>query len=264
MASLKDTFAALKQQNRAAFIPFLSAGDPDAASTLAFMHALVAGGADILELGVPFSDPSADGPVIEASGLRALAAGMNLRGVLRLVADFRQQNQTTPIVLMGYLNPIEQMGLTNFAREAKAAGVDGVLVVDCPPEEAADYHAALQAVDLSAIFLVAPTTSAERLHKIAAMASGFIYYVSLNGVTGAATLDVAAVAQKLDSLRHNLGLPIAVGFGVNSPEAAQALAPHADGVIVGSHLVKIIAKQGQTAAPALEQATRAFVAAMSV
>lgn len=256
MNRIDERFAHLHTQAKTAFIPFLTAGDPSAAATLNFMHVLVNNGADMLELGVPFSDPMADGAVIAKASERALAGGMTLEGALNIVAQFRQTDTNTPIILMGYLNPLEQMGAQPFARAAKAAGVDGVLTVDCPLEEGEDLNAALIAEEIAPIFLVAPTTHPERLERLAQAARGFVYYVSLKGVTGAATLDTAHVSARLAEIRKVIKLPLGVGFGIHSPEEVAALAPVADAVIVGSNLVNIVERYGEHAAEALAERTR--------
>ena len=229
MSRITQTFETLKQQGRRALIPYIMAGDPEPWITVRLMHALVKSGADILELGVPFSDPMADGPVIQRASERALRHKVSLRQVISMVREFREKDQSTPVVLMGY---------ERFASEAAAAKVDGVLVVDLPPEEAARLHAPLKKHGLDAIFLLAPTSSPERIKRIARAASGFIYYVSLRGVTGAAHLDPREVAAKLKEIRRQTRLPLGVGFGISSPETAAQVAEFADAVIVGSAVVK--------------------------
>ena len=238
MSRIAPLFQALKQQGRRALIPYIAAGDPEPWVTVPLMHALVKSGADVLELGVPFSDPMADGPVIQRAAERALKHGISLTRVLAMVHEFREKDKTTPVVLMGYLNPIEVMGYQRFAKEAAAAGVDGVLTVDLPPEEAESFLAALKVHSLDTIFLLAPTSPIERIKLIAKAASGFIYYVSLRGVTGAANLDVPEVAAKLNTIRSYTGLPLGVGFGIITPETAAQVAETADAVIVGSAVVK--------------------------
>ena len=229
---------ALQQQSRRALIPYIAAGDPEPWVTVPLMHALIKHGADILELGVPFSDPMADGPVIQRAAERALKHKISLTNVLAMVHEFRDKDKTTPVVLMGYLNPIEVMGYARFAQEAAAAGVDGVLTVDLPPEEVHGFQTAMKGQGLDTIFLLAPTSPVERIKLIAKAASGFIYYVSLRGVTGAANLDVREVAAKLKEIRGYTKLPLGVGFGIGSPEAAAQVAEFADAVIVGSAVVK--------------------------
>jgi tryptophan synthase alpha chain len=235
-------FEQLRKEKRAALIPFITAGDPHVDQSLLLMHTLVEAGADIIEIGVPFSDPMADGPTIQLACERALAAGMTLPGALELVRHFRQSNQNTPIVLMGYLNPIEAMGAERFALAAREAGVDGVLSVDLTVEEADSLTPTLRAHELAPIFLVAPTTSDVRVELMGREGQGYLYYVSVKGVTGSAELDVAAVSARLSQMQSLTGLPIAVGFGIRTPEQAAAVASIADGVVVGSALVEIVAQ----------------------
>jgi tryptophan synthase alpha chain len=242
MGRIQDTFARLRAAKRPGLVPYITAGDPHPRHTVGLMHALVAAGADVIELGVPFSDPMADGPVIQLACERALAQGTSLGRVLELVARFRKRDAATPVVLMGYLNPIETMGLRDFARRARAAGVDGVLVVDLAVEEAPEFTPALRARGLDCIFLVAPTSPPERIKAIAAEGSGYLYYVSLKGVTGAASLDVGAVKRKLAEIRRHTALPVAVGFGVRDARTAAQVGQVADAVVVGSALVAEIAK----------------------
>ena len=241
MSRIASRFRALAQQGRTALIPFITAGDPAPALTVPLMHTLVEAGADILELGVPFSDPMADGPVIQQASERALKHGIRLDQVLDMVRAFRQQDADTPVVLMGYLNPVEAMGYEAFARAAAAAGVDGVLTVDAPPEEAQDLVRALRGHELDPIFLLAPTTTPARMTRICEAASGFVYYVSLRGVTGASHMELREVADKLEVIRSKTDLPVGVGFGIDSPETAAAVARFADAVVVGSALVKRVA-----------------------
>lgn len=228
----------LKQQQRKALIPYVTAGDPQPAITVPLMHAMVEAGADIIELGVPFSDPMADGPVIQRASERALAHNVSLHDVLNMVREFRQKNNDTPVVLMGYLNPVEVMGYRQFAEQASAAGVDGVLTVDLPPEEAHDLVLELKQKSLDPIFLLAPTTDDVRIKKICATASGYVYYVSFKGVTGAAQLNAESVAEKLQQIRSFTQLPIGVGFGIKDAESARAIAKVADAVVVGSALIQ--------------------------
>lgn len=254
MNRIQPKLKQLADQGRKALIPYVVAGDPATEITVPLLHALVAAGADMIELGVPFSDPMAEGPAIEAGHQRALAHHVNLTTVLDMVREFRQKDSQTPIVLMGYLNPFEKMGYQEFAQKAQQAGVDGVIVVDLPPEEASEWLQQLKQVQIDPIFLVAPTTTAERINMICQHASGYLYYVSLKGVTGSATLDVASVAQRLALLREHTTLPIAVGFGIQDAASAQAVAKVADAVIVGSALVKRIGALAQTPALICAQA----------
>lgn len=237
MSRIGPLFVDLRAQGRKALIPFITAGDPHPAVTVPLLHTLVEAGADILELGVPFSDPMADGPVIQRASERALAHHVSLHQVLDMVRAFRERDATTPVVLMGYLNPIEIMGYQAFAEQAAAAGVDGVLTVDLPPEEAHELLQELRRNGLDPIYLIAPTSKRGRIERITAAASGFVYYVSLKGVTGAATLDVAAVQAKLAEIRAVTDLPLGVGFGIKDAETAARLAAVADAVVVGSALV---------------------------
>ncbi len=246
---------------RKALIPFITAGDPNPGLTVALMDALVAGGADILELGVPFSDPMADGPVIQRASERALVHGVGLRDVLAMVAEFRQHNTTTPVVLMGYLNPVEAMGYGEFAQAARAAGVDGLLTVDCPPEEAEALSLALHAEQLAPIYLIAPTTPAARLADIARHARGYVYYVSLKGVTGAANLDVSEVARRVAAIREHIQLPIGVGFGIRDGQTARQVADVSDAVVIGSRLVQAVESAPLDQAAATLQALLADIRA---
>lgn len=237
MTRIAQRFAALRARGRPALIPFVTAGDPSPAVTLPLLHTMVAAGADLIELGVPFSDPIADGPVIQRATERALAHRMSLRGVLDLVRAFRGQDAETPLILMGYLNPIEVMGYEAFAAAAKDAGVDGVLVVDVPPEEGETLVAALRGSGIDLIYLLAPTSTEDRIRKIAEVASGFVYYVAVKGVTGAGHLDVDAVAERLAQIRRLVPLPVGVGFGIKDANSARRVAAVADAVIVGSAIV---------------------------
>jgi len=240
MSRINDCFKNLKTDNRKALIPFITAGDPDTNMTILLMQSLVAAGADIIELGIPFSDPMADGPVIQRASERALKNGVSLKDVLTIVAEFRQLNKTTPIVLMGYLNPIEVMGYKEFAKAASEAGVDGVLIVDLPPEESIDLVKALKSKKIAPIFLLAPTTTPERIDTIARHAEGYLYYVSVKGITGSKNLDVKEVEEKVAEIRHHTKLPVGVGFGINSAERAAQVSAVSDAVIVGSAIVKQI------------------------
>lgn len=244
MSRIKACFESLHKKGSRALVPFITAGDPDNESTLPLMQALVKGGADIIELGVPFSDPMADGPVIQRSSERALKHHTSLHDVLNMVAEFRKQNQTTPVILMGYLNPIEVMGYAQFARSAGEAGVDGVLIVDLPPEESDELQAELNRYQLNQVFLLSPTTSDDRLALICSKASGFLYYVSLKGVTGSNRLNVEDVAEKIAHIRTKTGLPVGVGFGIKDAATAKAVAGFSDAVIIGSALVDRIASLG--------------------
>ena len=246
MSRIAAIFAKLRAARRTALIPFITAGDPTPAVTLPAMHALAAAGADILELGVPFSDPMAEGPVIQAACERALAHGVSLRDVLAMVREFRAANATTPVVLMGYLNPIEAMGYQAFAEALAEAGVDGVITVDSPPDEAQDLSQALLAHGVDPVYLVAPTSTPARMRMIAEAGRGFIYYVSMKGVTGASHLAVSSVVAELTELRAHTDLPIGVGFGIQDGAAAAALAAAADAVIVGNVLVKRFTTLQQT------------------
>ena len=240
MSRIAATFSTLKQHKRKALIPFITAGDPSPAQTVPLMHKLVEAGADIIELGVPFSDPMADGPVIQRASERALKHGVSLRNVMAMAAEFRKTNQTTPVVLMGYANPIEAMGYQAFAQAAASAGVDGVLTVDYPPEESAAFAEQLHQNGLDPIFLVSPTTPEQRFRLVAELARGFIYYVSLKGVTGAANLDLEEVGRKIPAIRAAANLPVGVGFGIRDAQTAKAMADIADAVVIGSRIVQEI------------------------
>lgn len=240
MSRIDSVFQALERQQRRALIPFITAGDPNSELTVPLMHALVEGGADIIELGVPFSDPMADGPTIQRASERALAKGMSLRKVFSLVASFRRDDSATPVVLMGYANPIEAMGLNEFVRMAAEAGVDGVLVVDYPPEECREFSAAVKSAGLDPIFLLAPTSAPERFDEVAAAGSGYIYYVSLKGVTGSAAMDLTEVAERIPKIRERVGLPVGVGFGIRDAQTAARVAEVADAVVIGSRIIEEI------------------------
>ncbi|NBX05075.1 MAG: tryptophan synthase subunit alpha [Betaproteobacteria bacterium] len=245
---IQSTLAALKAQGRTALIPYITAGFPFADITPELMHAMVRGGADVIELGVPFSDPSADGPVIQRSGDRALAFGIGMPQVLEMVRAFRTQDQNTPIVLMGYANPVERYdqkhgtpGIASaFVRDAAEAGVDGVLIVDYPPEECVAFAADLRAHGLDLIFLLAPTSTDERMAQVARVASGYVYYVSLKGVTGSGALDTAAVEAMLPRIRTHIDIPVGVGFGIRDAQTAQTLGAVADAVVIGSRIIQLV------------------------
>jgi tryptophan synthase alpha chain len=234
------TFARLRAAGRTALIPYVTAGDPSPAATVPLLNALVAAGADVIELGVPFSDPMADGPVIQRASERALAQGVGLGIVLGMVTEFRRANTATPIVLMGYANPIEAMGITAFADRASKAGVDGVIVVDYPPEEAHEFADCLDMRGIAPIFLLSPTTPEARMAAVGRMGRGYAYYVSLKGVTGAGHLDTSEVTAKLAEIRKRVALPVGVGFGIRDAGSAQAIAAHADAVVIGSRIIQEI------------------------
>jgi tryptophan synthase alpha chain len=244
MSRIASTFEKLKAQNRKALIPYVTAGFPYPDITPELMHGMVAGGADVIELGVPFSDPSADGPVIQKAGDQALAAGIGLLQVLEMVRLFRQKDGNTPIVLMGYANPIEaydlKRGQDAFVRDAAAAGVDGVLVVDYPPEECVAFAATLRSHGMDLIFLLAPTSTDERMAQIAGVASGYVYYVSLKGVTGSGALDLGAVEAMLPRIRQHVSVPVGVGFGIRDAATAKAISRVADAVVIGSRIIQLI------------------------
>ena len=240
MSRIQTTFAQLKQQGKKALIPYITAGDPHPKHTVSLMHTLVKHGADMIELGVPFSDPMADGPVIQRASERALVHKVGLTAVLEMVKEFRKGDQQTPIILMGYANPIEAIGPTAFADRAKAADVDGVITVDYPPEECGDFVKELRARDIDPVFLLAPTTEPKRVDLIVEQASGFVYYVSLKGVTGAANLDIEEVSKRVASIRKQTNLPVGVGFGIRDAATARATAQIADAVVVGSRMVQVV------------------------
>ncbi len=237
MNRIDQAFARQRAARRTVLIPYVTAGDPSLAATDEILDALARAGADVIEIGVPFSDPMADGPVIQRASERALAQHVGLHDVLLLVARFRARNAATPVVLMGYANPIEAIGEAEFVERAHEAGVDGMIVVDYPPEEAEEFTARLRARGIAPIFLIAPTTPAQRMAKIAALASGYVYYVSLKGVTGAGHLDTADVGRKLAEIRRHVALPVGVGFGIRDAASAQAVAAHADAVVIGSRII---------------------------
>ncbi|HEV8691031.1 MAG TPA: tryptophan synthase subunit alpha [Ideonella sp.] len=244
MSRIAATFTALKRAGRKALIPYVTAGDPYADATVDIMLALAEGGADVIELGIPFSDPMADGPVIQKASERALAKGIGMGQVLAMVREFRTRNQTTPVVLMGYANPVERydqrLGQNAFVKAAAEAGADGVLVVDYPPEECAAFAATLKAHELDLIFLLAPTSTEARMAQVGALASGYVYYVSLKGVTGAGHLDTGAVAEAVPRIRRHVKVPVGVGFGIRDAASAQAVGRVSDGVVIGSRLIQIL------------------------
>lgn len=246
MSRIANCLAQLKQQDKKALVPYFVVGDPQLDVSVPMMHAMVEAGVNILELGVPFSDPMAEGPIIQLAHERALEHNVSLTDVLACVATFREKDTITPIVLMGYANPIEVMGYENFASRAEAAGVDGVLIVDMPPEEASDLVVALKKHQLDNICLIAPTTTPERIQLIANNASGYLYYVSLKGVTGSGNLDVQSVAEKVSVIKSITDLPICVGFGIKDAESAQKIAQFAEGAVVGSALVDRMANAKNT------------------
>lgn len=244
MSRIAATFEALKAGNKTALVPYIMCGDPDFGTTVKLMHAMVESGVNMIELGVPFSDPMADGPVIQAAAERVLVNHVSLTDVINVVAEFRKTDTETPVILMGYLNPIEVMGYAEFAEKASAAGVDGALTVDIPPEEGEEYTQLLKAKGIDPIYLLAPTSDDSRIASIAEVAGGFVYYVSLKGVTGAATLDIDSVVEKLDQIRQQISLPIGVGFGISDAETAAKLAKVSDAIIVGSAIVKRMHEHG--------------------
>ncbi len=252
MNRIDATFARLHAARRAALIPYITVGDPSLAATLPLMCALTASGADIIELGVPFSDPMADGPVVQRASERALVHGVGLDDVLSVAAAFRERDSLTPVVLMGYANPIEAMGTTAFADRAQCAGVDGVLVVDYPPEESVEFAHWLDTRGIAPIFMLAPTTPEARIIAIGRAARGYVYYVSLKGVTGAGHLDVSGVVARLAEIRRHISLPVGVGFGIRDAASAQAIAAHADAVVIGSRIIEEIER-----GPAAQAAERA-------
>jgi tryptophan synthase alpha chain len=257
MSRIQSTFAALAAQNKKGLIPFITAGDPSPELTVPLMHALVAGGSDVLELGIPFSDPMAEGPVIQRACERALKFGVGIKDVLGYVREFRKTNTSTPIVLMGYANPIEHMGIDTFIAAAKEAGVDGTIVVDYPPEECEEFAAKMKANGMDPVFLLAPTSTKERIAQVAKAGSGFSYYVSLKGVTGAQHIDTAEVAQRLAVVRQYVKLPIGVGFGIRDAATAKLVSSVADAVVIGS---RIIQELENTPRDKAAEAIRSFVA----
>jgi tryptophan synthase alpha chain len=250
MSRIRKRFEALAAAGRKALIPYITAGDPDPNLTVPLMRAMVEAGADILELGVPFSDPMADGPAIQRSSERALAKGVSLSRVLDMVREFRSADAETPVVLMGYANPIEAMGTDRFVAAARQAGVDGVIVVDYPPEECAEFASRAKAAGIDPIFLLAPTSTDRRIEEVARVASGFVYYVSLRGTTGAKNLDTASVADMMPRLRAATRLPIGVGFGIRDAESARRVAAVADAVVIGARIIEEIESGAAEGAPA--------------
>ncbi|HJS76674.1 MAG TPA: tryptophan synthase subunit alpha [Burkholderiales bacterium] len=240
MSRIQGRFQALARDERKALIPYITAGDPHPSLTVPLMHALVEAGADILELGVPFSDPMADGPVIQRAGERALKHGVGLTDVLRLAGEFRKSDNSTPIVLMGYANPIEAMGTEKFIAAAKAADIDGVIVVDYPPEECEQFAALAKKHGIDPIFLLAPTSTDKRIEQVARVGSGYLYYVSLRGITGASHIDLGDVAARIPKIRAATKLPIGVGFGIRDAESARRVAQTADAVVIGSRIIQEI------------------------
>ena len=262
MSRIQPTLAALKAQGRKALIPYVTAGFPYADITPELMHGMVAGGADVIELGVPFSDPSADGPVIQKAGEKALENGIGLASVLDMVRTFRRQDSTTPVVLMGYANPVERYDIKHgssttesaFIRDAAQAGVDGVLIVDYPPEECVEFAARLRAHQMDLIFLLAPTSTDARMAQVAKVASGYVYYVSLKGVTGSGALDVDAVEAMLPRIRQHVQVPVGVGFGIRDAATAKAISKVADAVVIGSKIIQLIDNQPRDRVAAVAQA----------
>ena len=240
MSRIQARFESLRKSGRKALIPYITAGDPHPSLTVPLLRALVEAGADILELGVPFSDPMADGPVIQRSGERALKHGIGLSDVLKFVVEFRKQDAATPIVLMGYANPIEAMGVRRFLEEAKAADIDGVIVVDYPPEECAEFSSLARSSGIDPVFLLAPTSTEKRIAEVARIGSGYLYYVSLRGVTGASNIDLSEVAARIPKIRAATRLPIGVGFGIRDAESARRVAQTADAVVIGSRIIQEI------------------------
>jgi len=263
LSRIAATFEKLAAAKRCALIPFVTSGDPSRAQTVPIMHALVKGGADVIELGVPFSDPMADGPVVQRSSERALMQGESLADVLASVREFRKTNDTTPVVLMGYANPVERMGLFRFVKEAGAAGVDGVLIVDYPPEESGDWLEALDGSSIDPIFLLSPTSTDARIDLVAKVARGYIYYVSLKGVTGASNIDTSDVAAMMAKIRARTKVPVGVGFGIRDGATARRVAGVADAVVVGSRIVQDMADSPQSAVAIAEKLTREFKEAVS-
>ena len=248
---IDQTFTDRKAKGQAAFVAYIMGGDPDRAASQAVLNALPENGVDIIELGMPFTDPAADGPTIEEAGLRSLAAGTTLTTILEMAAEFRKTNDTTPIIIMGYCNPVHHMGYANFAAKAKAAGIDGAIIVDLPPEEDSELRAAFDEHDLALIRLATPTTDDARLPRVVAGTKGFVYYVSMTGITGATFSQAGSVTEQVAKVRKASNLPVVVGFGVKTPKRAAEVAKDADGVVVGSAIVKTLHEDGPEAAIAL-------------
>ena len=248
---IATVFTHRKAKGEAAFVAYIMGGDPDRAASQAVLNALPENGVDIIELGMPFTDPAADGPTIEEAGLRSLAAGTTLTTILEMASEFRKGNDTTPIIIMGYCNPVHHMGYANFAKAAKEAGIDGAIIVDLPPEEDSELRAAFEVHDLALIRLATPTTDDARLPRVVAGTKGFVYYVSMTGITGAAFSQAGSVTEQVAKVRKASGLPVVVGFGVKTPERAAEVAKDADGVVVGSAIVKELHDNGPDAALAL-------------
>jgi tryptophan synthase alpha chain len=244
MSRIQACFETLRKSKRKALIPYITAGDPHPSLTVPLMRALVEGGADIIELGVPFSDPMADGPVIQRAGDRALKHGVGLVDVLGFASAFRKENQSTPVVLMGYANPIEAMGTEKFVAAAKQAGIDGVIVVDYPPEECEEFTALAKKAGIDPIFLLAPTSTDKRIEEVGRRGSGFLYYVSLRGITGASNIDLAEVAARIPKIRNATNLPIGVGFGIRDAASARRIAESADAVVIGARIIEVIEAAG--------------------
>lgn len=238
MSRIEQVFKDLKKQNKKALIPFITAGDPSVDLTLKILHQMVKSGADMIEIGIPFSDPMADGPVIQRASERALANNVGIKKTFEIVKDFRSTNKTTPIILMGYANPIEAIGLDQFLTLCKDSDIDGVITVDYPPEESENYVKKLKEINVDAIFLLAPTTEKQRIEKIIKQASGFLYYVSLKGVTGAQNIDIDQVKGRVHEIKELTNLPVAVGFGVRDPETAKKVAEFSDAVVIGSRIIQ--------------------------
>ena len=259
MSRIGERFASLQVAGRTGLIPYVTGGDPTPRTTVRLMHALARAGADVIELGVPFSDPMADGPVIQRASDRAIRQGVGLPQCLRFVTEFRATDAATPIVLMGYANPIERMGIQTFVGLASEAGVDGVLVVDYPPEECAELAQRLRTHHIDPIFLLAPTSTERRIEDIAKVAGGYVYYVSLTGITGAGHLDVTSVAERIPAIRERVGLPVGVGFGIKDAASARSIAQVADAVVIGSRVIQAMEDAGEAGAV---DAAAAFVASI--